>query len=271
MPTVRAGDVTINYDQQGTGEPLVLIPYLSADRACYAFQLPAYARQFTCLSIDLRGTGESDKPQDPYSFETLGDDVAAFMQAAGIARAHVMGLSFGASVAMWLAAKYPEKVSSLSLHSAWPKTDLFLRTVVESWQVLVKAVGVPEALIGGIFPWCFRPEVYADRPDLIDGLSAFVRSRPAQAVSDFILQSDAVIAHDAEAQLARITAPTQITFGRYDRVTSTRFADRLTNGIRNSELLIFEQSAHAPIYDSVDEFNQSTLAFLRRCARGVAV
>jgi pimeloyl-ACP methyl ester carboxylesterase len=271
MPKIRAGNLTMNYDQQGSGEPLVLIPYLSADRACYAYQVPEYAKQFTCVSIDLRGTGDSDKPQTPYSFEVLADDVAAFMQAVGISKAHVCGLSFGASVGMWLAAKHPDKVLSLSLHSAWSKSDAFVRAVVESWRLLADAVGVPETVIRGIFPWCFRPELYAARPDLIEGLSAFVRSRPAQAVPDFLLQCDAVAAHDAEAQLARITAPTQITFGRYDQITSTRFADRLTSGIRQSELVIFENSAHAPIYDSVEEFNQTTLAFLQRCARGAGV
>ena len=92
---------------------------------------------------------------------------------------------------------------------------------------MANAVGVPETVIRGIFPWCFRPELYVARPDVIDGLSAFVRSRPAQALSDFMLQSDAVLAHDVEAQLSRITAPTQITFGRDDQLTSTRFADRL--------------------------------------------
>ncbi len=75
-----------------------------------------------------------------------------------------------------------------------------------------------------------------------------------------------MIAHDAEAQLSRITAPTQITFGRYDRVTSTRFAARMTAPIRGSELLIFEGRAHAPIYEQVEEFNQKTLAFLQRHA-----
>ena len=65
--------------------------------------------------------------------------------------------------------------------------------------------------------------------------------------------------------------PTQITFGRYDQITSTRFADRLKNGIRHSELVIFENSGHVPIYDSVAEFNQTTLAFLQRCARGAGV
>ena len=119
--------ITMNYDQQGTGEPLILIPYLAADHACYAFQVPEYARHFTCISVDLRGTGESDKPQGAYTTELLADDVAAFMQAVGIAKAHVAGLSLGAAVGMWLAAKYPDKVSSLSLHSGWTKTDRFLQ------------------------------------------------------------------------------------------------------------------------------------------------
>jgi pimeloyl-ACP methyl ester carboxylesterase len=70
--------------------------------------------------------------------------------------------------------------------------------------------------------------------------------------------------------LGRITAPTQITFGRQDQLTSTRFADRLKSGIRDSELVIFEECAHAPIYEHVAEFNQRTLAFLQRHA-GVAV
>jgi pimeloyl-ACP methyl ester carboxylesterase len=103
MPKTRTDSITINYDQQGSGEPLLLIPYLAADHACYAFQIPEYAKQFTCMSIDLRGTGQTDKPQEPYSFEVLADDVASFMQAVGISKAHVCGLSFGASVGTWLA------------------------------------------------------------------------------------------------------------------------------------------------------------------------
>jgi 3-oxoadipate enol-lactonase len=264
MPKVAANHITMNYDQQGTGEPLILIPYLAADHACYAFQIAEYSKHFTCISLDLRGTGESDKPQTPYTTEVLADDVAAFMQAAGIAKAHVAGLSLGGVIGVWLAAKYPDKVESLSLHSGWTKSDAFIRTVVEGCQIVAKAVGVPEMIIRAIFPWCFTPELYAERPDYIESLQAFVRSRPPQSVPDFIQQSNAVLAHDVEAQLGRISAPTQITFGRRDQLTSTRFADRLTSGIRGSELLIFEGCAHAPIYENVAEFNQKTLAFLRR-------
>jgi pimeloyl-ACP methyl ester carboxylesterase len=93
-----------------------------------------------------------------------------------------------------------------------------------------------------------------------------VRGRPKQPVDAFIQQSDAVIAHDAEAQLGKIRAPTQITFGRHDMVTSTRFADRLKNGIKDAELHIFEDCSHAPLYENVPAFNEKTLGFIRKHA-----
>jgi 3-oxoadipate enol-lactonase len=267
MPKIQAGKITMNYDQQGSGEPLVLIPYLSADHACYAFQVADYSKQFTCVSVDLRGTGESDKPDGVCSTEMFADDVAALMQAIGIPKAHICGLSLGAATGMWLAAKYPDRVKSLSLHSGWPKSDAYLKTVVQGWQVMAKAMNsVPEMAIQGIFPWCFTPELYAQKPDYIQALSDFVRGRPKQPIDAFIQHSDAVMAHDVEAQLGKIRAPTQITFGRYDMVTSTRFADRLKNGIKNSELHTFEDCSHAPLYENVPAFNEKTLGFLRKHA-----
>ncbi|MET1085389.1 MAG: alpha/beta hydrolase [Burkholderiales bacterium] len=267
MPKSRAGNITINYDQQGSGEPLVLIPYLAADCACYAFQVADYSKHFTCISVDLRGTGESDKPTGVYSTEMFADDVAALMQAIGIHQAHIYGLSLGAATGMWLAAKYPDRVKSLSLHSGWPKTDAYVQAVVQGWQVMAKAMNsVPEMVIQGIFPWCFTPELYAQRPEYIESLSDFVRARPKQPVDAFIQESDAVIAHDAEAHLGKIRVPTQITFGRHDMVTSTRFADRLKNGIKGSELHVFEDCSHAPLYENVAVFNETTLAFLKKNA-----
>ena len=265
MPKITANGITMNYEQQGTGEPLVLVPYLAADNACYAFQVADYSKHFTCISVDPRGAGETDKPAGTYSMELFADDVAAFMQAIGVERAHVSGLSLGAATGLWLAGKYPQRVKSLSLHSGWTKSDPFLKVVVEGWQSIAKALSsVQEMIIQGIFPWCFTPELYAAKPDYIDQLAAFVRSRPQQPYDAFIRQSNAVITHDAVSQLARIKAPTQITFGRHDLVTSTRFADAMKSGINGSELLVFETCAHAPIYESVAEFNERTLSFLKR-------
>ena len=265
MPKVTANNISINYEQQGSGEPLVLIPYLAADNACYAFQVADYSRHFTCISLDPRGAGESDKPAGTWSTELFADDVAAFMQAIGVERAHVSGLSLGAATGLWLAGKYPQRVKSLSLHSGWTRSDPYLQAVVETWRTMAKGLGsVTEMIIQGIFPWCFTPELYAAKTEYIGQLAAFVRGRPQQPLAAFLQQSAAVMAHDALAQLGRIAAPTQITFGRHDAVTSTRFAGAMQGGIKGSELVVFEGCAHAPIYENVAEFNEKTLNFLQR-------
>ena len=265
MPKVRAGNIQLNYEQQGSGEPLILIPYLAADNACYAFQVADLSKRFNCISVDLRGTGESDKPGGTQSTELYADDIAALMRALEIPKAHIFGLSLGAATGLWVAAKYPEKVKSLSLHSCWDKSDPYLKAVVQGWQTAAKALNsVPDMTIQAIFPWCFTPGLYKNKPDYIQSLADFVRSRPKQLVEAFLQQSDAVINHDASAQLGKIRAPTQITFGRFDSVTSTRFAEPLRNGIRNSELYIFEDCSHAPIYENVAAFNAKSLDFLSR-------
>src|SRR5438132_3162495 len=83
MPQVEVDRLTINYEVQGEGEPLLLIPYTSADHACWAFQLPAYTEHFSCIAIDLPGSGESDKPPGPYSTDGDADQVAAFLGQSG--------------------------------------------------------------------------------------------------------------------------------------------------------------------------------------------
>lgn len=265
MPKIQANGINIYYEQTGVGEPLILIPYLSADNACYAFQVAEYSKYFSCITLDLRDTGQSDKPGSDVSMEMYADDIAAFMQAYGMTQAHISGLSLGAAVGMWIAAKYPTRVKSLSLHSGWAKSDDYLKTVVQGWQAAAKGFNsVAEMAVNCIFPWCFTPEMYTTKFDIIQKLGGFVRSRPAMSVSTFMKQSNAVIAHDVEAQLSKIIAPTQITFGGQDHLTSLRFADALQNKIQDSELVIFEDCSHGMIYENVEQFNQRTLEFLRR-------
>jgi len=218
-----------------------------------------------CISVDPRGAGETDKPEGVYSTELFAEDISGLMQALGIERAHIAGLSLGAAIGMWLAVKQPQKVKSLSIHSGWAKTDAFIEAIIESWRIMLKATGsVTEMIIAGIFPWCFTPELYASKPDYIQSLAGFVRSRPPQPADAFLRQADAVLAHDLESQLGQIKAPTQITFGRHDLVTSTRFAAALTENVPDSEFIIFEDCSHAPIYENVADFNQKTLDFLQR-------
>jgi pimeloyl-ACP methyl ester carboxylesterase len=129
--------------------------------------------------------------------------------------------------------------------------------------VMARGLGsVADVVITGIFPWCFTPEFYSANTEYIQSLADFVRGRPPQPVEAFLRQSEAVLNHDAESQLARITAPTLVTFGRFDLVCSMRFAETLTGHIKLADLHVFEDCSHAPIYQNVEAFNQRTLAFL---------
>lgn len=265
MPQVEVDGLTINYDVQGEGEPLLLIPYTSADHACYAFQLPAYTEHFSCVAVDLPGSGESDKPPGPYSTEGYAEQLAAFLGAIGIEQAHVAGMSLGAAVAMHLAARHPGRVRSVSLHSGWDASDAFLKIVLEQWRTLASSLPtVADVVIQGIFPWCFTPDMYVERPEFVDTLVDFVRSRPAQPVDGFVAQIDAVIAHDASAALGEIGAPTLITFGARDLVCSTRFAEPLHSRIEGSELVVFDHLSHAGLHEDPEAFNRATLDFLLR-------
>jgi pimeloyl-ACP methyl ester carboxylesterase len=265
MPRVEVDGLWLNYDVQGEGEPLLLIPYTSADHACWAFQLPAYTDHFSCIAIDLPGSGESDKPPGPYSTSGQADQVAAFLDAIGIAEAHVAGMSFGAAVGIHLAARHPARVRSLSLHSGWHATDDYVRAVVEQWRTLATTLPtVADVVIGAIFPWCFTPEMYVERPEFVETLVAFVRGRPAQPVDAFLAQTDAVLAHDASAALGEIDTPTLITFGARDLVCSTRFAEPLNSGIAGSELVVFDHLSHAGLHEDPETFNRATLDFLLR-------
>jgi pimeloyl-ACP methyl ester carboxylesterase len=265
MPQVEVDGLTINYDVQGEGEPLLLIPYTSADHACYAFQLPAYTEHFSCIALDLPGSGESDKPDGPYSTEGYADQVAAFLGAIGIDQAHVAGVSLGAAVGLHVAVRHPGRVRSLSLHSGWDTTDSYLRTIVELWRTLAPLLpSVADVVIQSIFPLCFTPEMYVDRPEFVDTLDGFVRSRPAQPVDAFLAQTDAVLAHDAKSVLREIGAPTLITYGAHDLICGVRFAKSLKSGIRGSKLVAFERLSHAGLHEDPETFNRATLDFLLR-------
>jgi pimeloyl-ACP methyl ester carboxylesterase len=174
-------------------------------------------------------------------------------------------MSLGAAIGLHLAARHPERVRSLSLHSGWDRTDAYLRIVVEQWRTLAPLLPtVADVVIQGIFPWCFTPEMYSERPEFVDTLVEFVRGRPAQPRDAFLAQTDAVLAHDARAVLGRISTPTLITFGGRDLVCSSRFAEPLASGIAGSELVVFEHLSHAGLHEDPETFNRATLDFLLR-------
>jgi pimeloyl-ACP methyl ester carboxylesterase len=114
MTRVAVGGLHVNVQQEGQGPELVLIHGLAADLAFWYFRhLPQLKQRFHVTVYDLRGHGLSDMPPSGYSPQDQADDLAGLLDALGIAKAHVVGHSFGGLVALTFAVRYPERVDRL--------------------------------------------------------------------------------------------------------------------------------------------------------------
>jgi len=152
MPNVTANGINHHYEQQGTGEPLILVPYLAADNACYAFQVADYARHFTCISLDLRGTGESASSEEPYATNDLADDVAAVMAALEQDDLLVRGeLRPGGSEREWCDPDVLRRLRRASLAAlrkeVEPVEQQALARFLPSWHGIDRRATLREALV----------------------------------------------------------------------------------------------------------------------------
>lgn len=116
MPIADNAGARIAYEERGSGPPVVMIYGLGGSWRDWWEAFPAeLARDHRLLLIDNRGTGDSDKPREPWTLDDMARDVLAVMDTAGVERAHVVGCSLGSRVARRLAALAPRRVRSLAL------------------------------------------------------------------------------------------------------------------------------------------------------------
>src|SRR5258708_21460453 len=114
MPLIKAGNLNLNYDTFGDGEPLLLIMGFGMAGAGWIPSLPFFSG-FKSIYFDNRGTGLSDKPEGIYTVEAMADDASNLLKALGIAKAKVFGVSMGGMIAQELTLRHPEQVSKAVL------------------------------------------------------------------------------------------------------------------------------------------------------------
>src|SRR4051794_18504846 len=115
MPHVTANGTKLYWEEHGSGDPILLIMGLGASLEAWDRLAPILATRYRTILFDNRGVGRSDVPPGPYSLETMADDAAAVLDAAGVKSAHVIGISMGGMIAQELALRHPSRVRRLIL------------------------------------------------------------------------------------------------------------------------------------------------------------
>ncbi len=118
MPVIKAGNINLNYDTFGDGEPLLLIMGFGMSGAGWLPSLPFF-NGFKCIYFDNRGTGLSDKPEGIYTIEAMADDASNLLSALGIPKAKVFGVSMGGMIAQELTLGIPSKSARSCSDAPW--------------------------------------------------------------------------------------------------------------------------------------------------------
>jgi 3-oxoadipate enol-lactonase len=267
MPYQHVNGIRLRYETWGVGEtPLVLLHGLGSSADDWFLQLPAFAPDYRCIAVDLRGHGLSDRPEGRYSVSLFASDVAELLRALGQAEApvpapaHIVGLSLGGMVAQQLAIAYPQLVRSLvlinTLPGLWPPPRQILRTglrrISAPWRLPDMTV-VAARIADDLFP----------DPALALLKSQAIRRLAANDPAAYRRATLAVAAFVPGASLRRIVCPTLIIAAEEDRVVPRVYQDRLRRGLPNAEFVSIPQAGHAANIDHPDEVNEAVLRFLK--------
>src|SRR5690242_18695701 len=110
MPYAQIAGTRIYWEEHGSGEPLLMIMGLGASLDWWFRMLPVVSRRYRSIVFDNRGVGRSDPAPGPYTIPQMAADAAAVLDAAGVTRAHVLGVSMGGIIAQEFALQYPARV-----------------------------------------------------------------------------------------------------------------------------------------------------------------
>jgi 3-oxoadipate enol-lactonase len=252
------------YVEAGAGEPLVLVMGFGGDHLAWGLQLPAFAARYRVIAFDNRGVGQTDAPDIPYSIAMMADDTVGLMDALGIDRAHVCGVSMGGMIAQEIALRHPARVRTLQLHATLARPDAYMHALSSVWRELRPKLGREEWL-RTIGLWLFAPLTYAERPQFVELVIQNALANPyPQSLVGFYRQGEAVRGHDTLDRLADIRCPTLVSVAEHDILVPPRFSHAIAQRVPGAELKILEHAGHACMWEQADGFNAMCLDFLAR-------
>ena len=266
MPKARVNGISLNYNVEGQGEPLILMMGCGGPGRAWFFQTRVFKKHYKVVTFDARDAalGKTDNPSEPYTMNTLADDTIGLMDHLGIDRAHILGFSMGGMIAEELAINYPERVQKLVLAS----------TVSSASQIapeLLRLFGLDEDFsegdwasvdvrqgFGSATALAFNSKLYRMLVALLfpicDRLGWFERLKG---------QRGAVAGCDTLDRLHTIRAPTLVIVGTEERCVQLHASEVMASRIPNAKLVKVDGASHAQIFEMRSRFNREVLDFLR--------
>ncbi len=262
MPKQRVGDIDIYYEVHGDGPAtLVMIRGLGSNLTAWYEQTPEFQRHFRTVVFDNRGAGRTDKPDTPYSIAQMAADTLGLIDALGIRRTALLGISMGGMIAQEFVLHYPERLSCLILGC----TNSGGSAIVQADPAIVSAVvagvnATPEQQKLQLKA-VFTDDTIERRHDVVAKHQEMRAQFPIPPAS-LARQVQAIQKFDASARLASIKVPTMVIAGRDDRLVPAENSRLMARHIPGAKLVELA-GGHLFFVEHPAEFNRAVVDFVR--------
>jgi pimeloyl-ACP methyl ester carboxylesterase len=241
-------------------ETVLLVHGYGSSTASYAQVIPRIAERYRVLAVDLPGFGKSDRRGGDYSPDALADVLAQILDQKGVRRVHLVGHSWGCSVALAFARRHRDRLDKLVIISGWMYDEQLLPLM--RWA---RVAGLGSALYTLFYRQQIGERLYLNFADPSEVTDETVRGVEAQMARPGAVAAALAAARGmrfAEGEYRKIDAETLILWGREDRVARPAFGERLARELPRARLVVFPRCAHIPMLECRGETAQALRQFL---------
>jgi pimeloyl-ACP methyl ester carboxylesterase len=258
--------VKVYYESWGSGGvPIVFLHPWSTNGYIWYFQLYHFARNNTCVVIDHRGHGRSDKPAGGYSIQEHASDVAAVMDAAKIDKAVIVGNSIGGMMAMQLCLARPERVLGLVIQSSGTALSEGLPKEVMEAMIRDRDATFNQLLEGAVSARTKR-----ERPEILDLVKAYfmIESNwPRHVFDSAVKDPNGVFNWNIKSRLKDIKRPTLVIAGEEDNATPVAANKFLADSIPGAKFNVIKDVGHFYQLEQPAACNATLGEFLKSLVR----
>jgi 3-oxoadipate enol-lactonase len=253
--------ITIAYSDEGAGLPVVFIHAFPLDKTMWDDQMAVLRNHCRTITFDLRGFGDSDVPDGPYTMDQMAADVRGLMSRLDIERAVIVGLSMGGYISLAFYRNYPGAVRAMVLANTRASADTEKARERRMASAEKAEREGAAAIADEMVPVMFAPSTLETRPDIVQRLRAIIEANAPGGIA--AAQRAMATRMDSTYILAGIDFPVLIIGGSEDKLTPVSEAQSMREGIPHSRLVVIEGAGHLSNMERPDEFNGALIDFIK--------